>query len=38
MTVNEVDTAPFVEAIRPALISGVFPWGKAIYDRLQEIQ
>jgi tripartite ATP-independent transporter DctP family solute receptor len=38
VTVNEIDTAPFREAVRPALTSDVFPWGRAIYDRLQAIQ
>lgn len=37
VTVNEIDTAPFVEAVRPALISGIFPWGMTVYERLQEI-
>lgn len=37
VTVNEIDTAPFIEVVRPALASDAFPWGKAIYDRLQAI-
>ena len=38
VTVNEIDKAPLAEALRPAVTSDVFPWGKAIYDRLQELQ
>jgi tripartite ATP-independent transporter DctP family solute receptor len=37
VTVNEIDTAPFAAAVRPALTGDAFPWGKAIYDRLQAI-
>lgn len=38
VTVNAIDKTPIIKALQPALTSNVFPWGKAIYDRLQAIQ
>ena len=37
VTVNEVDRAPFIEAVAPALTSDDVPWPKDVYDRLQAI-
>jgi len=38
VTVNEIDKAPLIEALLPAVTSDAFPWGKVIYDRVQELQ
>jgi tripartite ATP-independent transporter DctP family solute receptor len=37
VTVNEVDRAPFIEAVAPALTADDVPWPKEVYDRLQAI-
>ena len=37
MTVNEVDRGPFIEAVRPALVSDDMPFSKDVYERLQAI-
>jgi len=36
--VNEVDRAPFIEAVKPFLISDDMPWPAEIYERLQAIE
>ncbi|RPE62952.1 tripartite ATP-independent transporter DctP family solute receptor [Pacificibacter maritimus] len=36
--VNEVDRAPFIEAVAPALTSADMPWDASIYERLQAIE
>lgn len=38
VTVNEVDRAPFIDAVRPSLISDDVPWPKDVYERLQAIE
>lgn len=38
VTVNEVDRAPFIAAVKPALLAEGVPWSKEIYDRLQAIK
>lgn len=38
VTINEVDRGPFIEAVRPALVSDDMPFSKEIYDRLQAIK
>jgi len=38
VTVNEVDRAPFIEAVAPALKSSDMPWSADIFDRLQAIE
>ena len=37
-TVNEVDRAPFIEAVQPYLVSDDMPWPADVYERLQAIQ
>ncbi|MDA7981107.1 MAG: sialic acid TRAP transporter substrate-binding protein SiaP [Alphaproteobacteria bacterium] len=37
ITVNEVDRAPFIEAVAPALVAGDLPFGEDVYRRLQAI-
>lgn len=37
-TVNEVDRAPFIEAVQPYLVSDDMPWPSDVYERLQAIQ
>ncbi|ASJ74089.1 sialic acid TRAP transporter substrate-binding protein SiaP [Granulosicoccus antarcticus] len=36
-TVNEVDRAPFIDAVKPFLISDDMPWPSDVYERLQAI-
>jgi len=36
-TVNEVDRAPFIEAVKPSLVSDDMPWEADVYKRLQAI-
>lgn len=36
-TVNEVDRTPFIEAVKPRLLSDDMPWTSDIYERLQAI-
>lgn len=38
VNVNEVDRAPFMEAVAPMLTSSNVPWDKEIFERLQAIQ
>jgi len=38
VNVNEVDRAPFIEAVSPYLASEDMPWPTEIYDRLQAIE
>ena len=38
VTVNVVDRAPFIEAVKPALIADGLPWTPEIYERLQAIE
>lgn len=38
VNVNEVDRAPFIEAVKPALVSGDMPFSKETLDRLQAIK
>ncbi len=38
VTVNEVDRAPFIEAVAPALTSGDLPFPKELYESLQAIK
>lgn len=35
--VNEVDRAPFIAAVAPALVTGDLPFSKEVYERLQAI-
>ena len=37
VTVNEVDRAPFIEAVAPALTSDQVPWDASVYERMQAI-
>jgi len=37
-TVNEVDRAPFIEAVQPYLVSDDMPWPSDVYERLQAIE
>lgn len=36
--VNEVDREPFIEAVKPFLVSDDMPWPAEIYERLQAIE
>lgn len=36
-TVNEVDRTPFIEAVKPFLVSDDMPWPSDVYERLQAI-
>lgn len=38
VTVNEVDRAPFIAAVAPALASDKMPWDPSVFERLQAIQ
>ena len=38
ITVNEVDRAPFMEMVKPALLSKDMPWPADVYERLQAIE
>ena len=38
ITVNEVDRAPFMAAVKPKLTEAGVPWSKSIYQRLQDIK
>ena len=38
VNVNEVDRAPFIEAVKPFLASDDMPWPTEIYDRLQAVE
>lgn len=38
VTVNVVDRAPFIEAVKPALTTDDMPWTVDVYDRLQAIE
>lgn len=35
--VNEVDRVPFMDAVKPALVSKDVPWSADVYERLQKI-
>lgn len=37
-TVNEVDRAPFIAAVAPALTGSDVPWEASVYERLQAIE
>lgn len=37
-TVNVVDRAPFIEAVKPYLVSDDMPWPAEVYERLQAIE
>lgn len=37
ITVNEVDRQPFIDAVKPALVSKDVPWSADIYDRMQKV-
>lgn len=37
VTVNEVDRAPFIDAIAPHLVGDDVPWDASVYERMQEI-
>ena len=38
VNVHEVDRAPFIEAVRPALLDDDRPWEADVYERLQAIE
>ncbi len=38
VTVNEVDRAPFMEAVAPLLVGDTVPWDAETFERLQAIQ
>ncbi len=38
VNVHEVDRAPFIEMVKPALTGGDVPFPKEVYERLQEIK
>jgi len=37
ITVNDVDRAPFMDAVKPALTGDDVPWSKDVYERLQQV-